>query len=259
MEAIRISCAGFPTRKPFHEFVERFKILSPNVIKLSDEVEASKILLEKANLQGYQIGKTKVFLRAGQMAEIDARRSEVLGRSATKIQAKFRGNSACKKFILLRSAAIPLQTICRGEVARLFCERRRKERACLRIQKIARMRHERNRYKVMSSSVIFIQNGMRGMAARNAYHSKRRTKAAIGIQSRCRRHLAVRRYLKMRKVAIYAQSVARKDMARMELKNLKKAAKDTSDLQDAKSKLEREVKKLALRLQEEERIRVKTL
>ncbi|KAF4351210.1 hypothetical protein F8388_000386 [Cannabis sativa] len=31
MEAIRISCAGYPTRKPFREFVGRFGILDPKV------------------------------------------------------------------------------------------------------------------------------------------------------------------------------------------------------------------------------------
>ncbi|KAK9068732.1 hypothetical protein SSX86_012847 [Deinandra increscens subsp. villosa] len=255
MEAIRISCAGFPTRKPFHEFVDRFKILSPNVVDLSDEVEASKILLKKANLEGYQIGKTKVFLRAGQMAEIDARRTEVLGRSATKIQTKFRAYSACNKFILLRTSAITIQTICRGEVARACYEHRRRERACLRIQKNARMRHERSHYKFMSHSVVLIQNGMRGMAARNAYNYRRKTKAAIRIQSRCRHYLALHRYLKMRKVAIYAQSVLRKDLARIELRRLKKVANDHSALQDAKSRLEKEAQELAMRLQEEERAR----
>lgn len=32
MEAIRISCAGYPTRKPFNEFVSRFSILAPGVL-----------------------------------------------------------------------------------------------------------------------------------------------------------------------------------------------------------------------------------
>jgi hypothetical protein len=32
MEAIRISCAGFPTRKPFVEFVDRFGLLAPEVL-----------------------------------------------------------------------------------------------------------------------------------------------------------------------------------------------------------------------------------
>jgi hypothetical protein len=33
MEAIRISCAGYPTRKSFDEFVQRFSILDPKVLK----------------------------------------------------------------------------------------------------------------------------------------------------------------------------------------------------------------------------------
>lgn len=32
MEAIRISCAGYPTRKPFDEFVDRFGILASKVL-----------------------------------------------------------------------------------------------------------------------------------------------------------------------------------------------------------------------------------
>ena len=33
MEAIRISCAGYPTRKNFDEFVQRFTILEPKILK----------------------------------------------------------------------------------------------------------------------------------------------------------------------------------------------------------------------------------
>ena len=37
-----------------------------------------------------QIGKTKMFLRAGQMAELDARRAEVLSNAAKTIQRRIR-------------------------------------------------------------------------------------------------------------------------------------------------------------------------
>ncbi|KAL0305152.1 UNVERIFIED_CONTAM: Myosin-6, partial [Sesamum angustifolium] len=115
MEAIRISCAGYPTKKPFVEFVDRFGILAPEVLDGStDEVAVCKRLLEKVRLEGYQIGKTKVFLRAGQMAELDARRTEVLGRSASIIQRKIRSYMARKSFILLRRSAIFIQSVCRG-------------------------------------------------------------------------------------------------------------------------------------------------
>ena len=32
MEAIRISCAGYPTRRSFDEFVDRFGLLAPEVL-----------------------------------------------------------------------------------------------------------------------------------------------------------------------------------------------------------------------------------
>lgn len=62
----------------------------------------------------WQIGKTKVFLRAGQMAELDARRAEVLGNAARTIQRQIRTHIAQKEFVALRKAAIQLQSYLRG-------------------------------------------------------------------------------------------------------------------------------------------------
>jgi len=61
-----------------------------------------------------QIGKTKVFLRAGQMADLDTRRSEVLGKAASIIQRKVRTFLACRSFVLIRLSAIKIQASCRG-------------------------------------------------------------------------------------------------------------------------------------------------
>ena len=62
----------------------------------------------------FQIGKTKIFLRAGQMADLDARRSEVLGRSASIIQRKVRSFLARRIFVSLRRSALQIQAVCRG-------------------------------------------------------------------------------------------------------------------------------------------------
>lgn len=62
----------------------------------------------------WQIGKTKVFLRAGQMAELDARRAEVLGHAARTIQRQIRTYIARKEFVELREAATLLQSYLRG-------------------------------------------------------------------------------------------------------------------------------------------------
>lgn len=61
-----------------------------------------------------QLGKTKVFLRAGQMAELDARRAEVLGNAAKIIQRQIRTYISRKEFVSLRHAAILLQSSWRG-------------------------------------------------------------------------------------------------------------------------------------------------
>ncbi|KAH9681458.1 Myosin2 [Citrus sinensis] len=216
LEAIRISCAGYPTRKMFHEFLSRFRILAPKVFDGScDEVTACKRLLQKVNLKGYQIGKTKVFLRVGQMAELDTRRTQVLGQSAIIIQSKVRSYFAHKRFNLLRCAAIQIQTLCRGQNGRYQYERMRREAASVKIQKYSRMCLARKDYHKLRSSAISIQTGLRGMAAHNDLRLMKQTKAAIVIQ----------------------------------------AAKETGALQAAKSKLEKEVEELTWRLQLEKRMR----
>ncbi|KAF5930549.1 hypothetical protein HYC85_031422 [Camellia sinensis] len=256
MEAIRISCAGYPTRKPFLEFVDRFGMLAPEVLDGStDEFDACKRLLEKVGLQGYQIGKTKVFLRAGQMAELDARRIEVLGRSASIIQRKIRSYMARKTFVLVRRSAIQIQSVCRGQLAREVYENIRREASCLRIQRDFRMHLARKAYKELCSSAVSIQAGMRGMVARDELRFRRQTKAAIIVQSHCRKYLACLHYTKLKKAAITTQCAWRGKVARRELKKLKMAARETGALQAAKNKLEKQVEELTWRLQLEKRMR----
>uniref|UniRef100_A0A8I7BHT2 Uncharacterized protein n=2 Tax=Hordeum vulgare subsp. vulgare TaxID=112509 RepID=A0A8I7BHT2_HORVV len=256
MEAIRISCAGYPTRRTFLEFIDRFGILAPDVLTgSSDEITAVRRLLEKVDLQGYQVGKTKVFLRAGQMAELDARRNEVLGRSANMIQRKVRSFLAKKSFIALRRSAVQIQTVCRGELARRVYQSLRREAASLKIQTRYRMHNARKAYTELSASALTIQSSLRGMAARKEIHFRRQTRAAIIIQSRCRQFLARLDYSRTRKAAITTQCIWRGKVARKELRKLKLAARETGALQAAKNKLEKQVEELTWRLQLEKRMR----
>ena len=54
------------------------------------------------------------------MAELDARRTEVLSGAAKKIQRRTRTHQAQKRFIVLRKATISLQALCRGESTDLY-------------------------------------------------------------------------------------------------------------------------------------------
>ena len=62
LEAVRISCAGFPTKFPFEDFVDHFWNLVPELLARDDLDDAAlaKAACQKAKLQGFQIGRSKV-------------------------------------------------------------------------------------------------------------------------------------------------------------------------------------------------------
>ena len=59
--------------------------------------------------QGFQLGRTKVFLRAGQMAQLDKLRTELMGTSATTIQRHVRGLLRRRQYQRVRRATVRLQ------------------------------------------------------------------------------------------------------------------------------------------------------
>ncbi|XP_022991847.1 myosin-12 isoform X2 [Cucurbita maxima] len=256
LEAIRISCAGYPTKRTFDEFLDRFGMLAPDISDGSDEKSACIAICDRMGLKGYQIGKTKVFLRAGQMAEMDARRTEILASAIRRIQRQIRTHLTRKEFIALRKATIHMQKLWRGQLARKLYEELRREAASIRIQKHARAHADRKSYKKLLESAIVIQTGMRGMRARNEYRHRRRTKAAIIIQTEWRRASAISAYKQHRIATLALQCLWRSKVARMELRKLRMAARETGALKEAKDKLEKRVEELTWRLEFEKHLRM---
>ncbi|KAH9618530.1 hypothetical protein KSS87_005395 [Heliosperma pusillum] len=256
LEAIRISCAGYPTRKTFYEFLLRFGVLAPEFLEGNyDDKVVCQMILDKMGLQGYQIGKSKVFLRAGQMAELDARRTEVLGNAARKIQRSIRTYIARRDFVALRESAIQLQALCRYSKACKQFKILQREAAALRIQKKFRQYVARKEYVGVQLSAITLQTGLRTMIARNEFRMKKETKAAVQVQAKWRSYHAYAYYKKLRKAALVTQCGWRSRVARKELRNLKMAARETGALKEAKDKLEKRVEELTWRLQLEKRLR----
>ncbi|CAL4935930.1 unnamed protein product [Urochloa decumbens] len=255
LEAIRISCAGYPTKRTFDEFIDRFGMLAPELVDSSDEKAACAAICDRMGLKGYQIGKTKVFLRAGQMAELDARRAEVLANAARLIQRRIKTHLMRKEFVNLRKASIQSQKFWRARLARKFFEYIRRDAASIRIQKHARTHSARKVYLQVYESATVIQTGLRAMAARNEHRFRRETKASIIIQTRWRQHKAYVAYKQQKRASLILQCLWRARIARKELRKLRMEARETGALKEAKDKLEKRVEELTWRLDVEKRLR----
>lgn len=67
-------------------------------------------------LHAAQVGKSKVFLRAGQLADLDAMRAEKLNSAARVIQRGVRTCLLRRRFLLMRAGAIKAQALWRGDL-----------------------------------------------------------------------------------------------------------------------------------------------
>ena len=94
LEGIRIARTGFPNRLPFSEFRQRYEVLCRNMPKGYLEGQAATItILEKLNLDKsvYRVGLTKVFFRAGVLAELEEQRDALIRDIMSRFQSVTRG------------------------------------------------------------------------------------------------------------------------------------------------------------------------
>ncbi|KAL5796564.1 hypothetical protein ACOSQ2_001384 [Xanthoceras sorbifolium] len=259
LEAIRIKCAGYPTHKTFIEFLHRFGILAPETIKGNyEEKVACKWILEKMDLRGYQIGKQKIFLRAGQMAELDARRARILDNSAKVIQCKSKSRVTRKRYTRMREASICIQTWCRGKLARKKYKNMKREVASVKIQKNLQRLVARKAYVNIKSAAVVLQTALRVVASLNEYKSRRLTRAAVIIQARSRCHRACSYHKKLREASVFTQSRWRGITTRREFRKLKMASTENGNLQEAENKSEKQPEEVTLCLESEKQLEVST-
>ena len=95
LEGIRIARTGFPNRLSFAEFRQRYEVLCPNMPRgrLVEGQTAAALMLEKLGLDRsvYRVGITKVFFRAGVLAELEEQRDALITEVMCRFQAVARG------------------------------------------------------------------------------------------------------------------------------------------------------------------------
>ncbi|VAI61574.1 hypothetical protein VPH35_112651 [Triticum aestivum] len=256
LEAVRISLAGYPTRRTYAEFVDRFGVLVPELMFGShDERALTEAVLEKMKLGNFQLGRNKVFLRAGQIAILDVRRAEVLDNAARRIQSCFRTFAARKEFVKTKKASISIQAYCRGCFARKIYKIRRETAAAIILQKYARRLLLQRNYHEACSAALLIQSCIRGFIARRYFSAIREQKAALVIQSFWRKRKVAMLFQHYKQATIAIQCAWRQKLARRELRKLRMTANEAGALREAKNKLEKKLDDLTLRLTLERRMR----
>lgn len=97
LEGIRIARTGFPNRLLFAEFRARYEVLCKDMPKGYLEGQtAATIMLEKLKLDRalYRVGLTKVFFRAGVLAELEEQRDALISDIMARFQSVARGFTA---------------------------------------------------------------------------------------------------------------------------------------------------------------------
>lgn len=106
----------------------------------------------------YQIGLTKVFLRAGMLAYLESRRLDRLNSLATVIQKNFKRTMERNRYQRMRRAAIKIQAWWRGIMAKQLVLSLRKDVAARRLQAAARRFVQRRKFLEVHNSVVKLQS-----------------------------------------------------------------------------------------------------
>lgn len=251
LEAVRISCSGYPTRRAYSDFLNRFGFLASDLLQGQlNKRSATKKLLERMGIKKFQLGVTKVFLKVGEIAKLDAQRAEALNRAIYIIQRNYRSFMRRKTFLAMRRATLCIQAHWRGHIARQLCKIKRQQAAAIFIQKEVRMWLSRRAFQVIRKAAILIQGRVRIFLLQ-----QRRTtwlNATLKIQAQWRSWFLRMQFKHLKAAAISIQCAWRTKTARRELRKLKV---EMGTLQEVKPKLQTHFGELTWCLQMEKRLR----
>lgn len=251
LETIRISCDGFPTRWTYEEFADRYFMLVRSTDWSNvDAKDFCKIILERciAATNKYQLGKSKIFFRAGMLAWLEKLRSDRLNECAIIIQKNLRMMYWRKRYNLTRQSIINVQTAARAFMARRRAQEVRQNNAAIAIQRIWRGYHQRTNFVKTRNSVISLQSVARGWIIRHNILQNRYNSAAVAIQRTWRGYTARKAFNDTRRKIIIIQGLWRIKLAKRALAQLREEARSVTHYKEVQYHLESKVVQLTQNL-----------
>lgn len=198
LESIRIRRAGYSVRRPFKEFFNRYRVLSPQlstagqtdpdykelVRRLLNDMEA-KILAENEKLEpkSWQVGRSKIFLKDEIQAMLEKRIGTAVAGYVIKIQKLFRGYRQKKRYKAMRRAGLAIQASLRTlRAAATFRVERLRLQACLSMQAAFRTMVLRSSLLKKRRAAVTVQRIFRGWRWRRKIGKLKGKKAEERIQ-----------------------------------------------------------------------------
>ncbi|XP_066543987.1 myosin-IIIb isoform X2 [Amia ocellicauda] len=159
LETVNIRRQGYSHRILFEEFVKRYYYLAFRAHQMPDTGRENAIaILERAGLDKWVLGKTKVFLKYYHVEQLNLLLREVIARVVV-MQAYTKGWLGAKRYRRVKEkrvqGAIVIQSAWRGHVARQNLRQIKKEReeAAIRIQAAFRGHLARKEYETLKHDI----------------------------------------------------------------------------------------------------------
>ncbi|XP_072432083.1 myosin-IIIa isoform X2 [Chiloscyllium punctatum] len=182
LETARIRRQGYSHRILFANFIERYSILA---FKLTEEPpvnpDACAAILEKAKLENWVLGKTKVFLKYYHVEQLNLMKKDITDRIVL-VQAYVKAWLGAKRYRRIQEkrqqSAVAIQSAYRGHKVRkdIAIEKQKIEQSTIKLQAATRGYLCRKEYKEMMeekrSAAIKIQAHYRGYVERRDINTK---------------------------------------------------------------------------------------
>jgi myosin-5 len=248
-ESIRICLEGYPTKKLFKDFLDRYKIISPEEEDNRDVRQACHNILNVMNIEpdGYQFGTTKIFLRSGQIERIEMLRTSKLNHSAVLIQKNVRRMIERKKWIAIRTSTIGVQKTVRSTLAGYNLETLRENNSSKKIGQTISMALCRQELQSELLNIQFIKNLAGAQLQLSGMIERQLTlRLALAVQTRYRYVVKRNEYLQILEETKGLEAI-KKQKEGLELRVEELQFKINSDhrvktqLEEEKIRLEREL------------------